>query len=209
MRPVAASPRTNQTRENMDNQMAVIDQKFGTHLLDLLAVDEERGSRIMLRQREFSKTYATKLKSRSLQTMAARKKVLDDEADKQRRKVLATAAELERLTQLAVIWRRDIQRQFVGVQTKTMAKPLDEQIEAAGSDGKRRALVVDYLKMMKLVHRLHGVKTLRSIFFSKADKEAIMTQDGVKVSTGQLIVRLNKCAAYLAERGEEEVLELA
>ena len=83
------STNPNQTRENMDNQMAVIDQKFGTHLLDLLAVDEERGSRIMLRQREFSKTYATKLKSRSLQTMAARKKVLDDEADKQRRKVLA------------------------------------------------------------------------------------------------------------------------
>ena len=114
-----------------------------------------------------------------------------------REKAEEAAKELRRLQQLAQTWRTDIQPQFQGVQTSRSAKPLDEQLAAAGTDSKRRTLLHDYLKMMTSVHLLHRVKTLRGIFFSQADRAAILSQDGKTISTTELAARLERCAGYL------------
>ena len=189
----------NQTRENTDNHMAVIDRQFGTHLLDLCATDPERAELMTARQRRYAPTYAKTLADRKKKTAVERKEILDAQAQKDKEKAAAAKAELQRLRQLAETWRTDIQQQFSGRNTRrAVAKPLDEQLAKVGTDAERRSLLHDYLKMMTTVHFLHRVKTLRSIFFSASDRAAILTQDGKKVSTNELKARLARCACYLA-----------
>ena len=185
----------NQTRDNTDNQLGLMDRKFGTRLNELLASDPEKAERFLERMRKYAPVYAQTLADRTLRTLTDRKAVLDEVADRDRAKAAAAAYELSRLRGVSWFWRKYYQRQFRGFGT-----PLNGAL-TTWSDNKKRGLLSDWLKMFSAVHKLHTVSTLRYIFFSKADKAAILTQDSKVVSTAELVKRVKKCGTYLAKNG--------
>eukprot|EP01046_Picozoa_sp_COSAG06_P017703 COSAG06_NODE_1210_length_10251_cov_8.941588_8_plen_120_part_00 len=79
---------------------------------------------------------------------------------------------------------------------RTRAQPAETTAVAVQPPHVRAADTGPENQMLTSVHLLH-VKTLRGIFFSQADRAAILSQDGKTISTTELAARLERCAGYL------------
>jgi hypothetical protein len=77
--------------------------------LDLCATDPQHAELMTSRQRLYAPTYAKTLADRKKRTATERKKILDEQARKDKEKAAVAKAELQRLRQLAETWRTDIQ----------------------------------------------------------------------------------------------------